>query len=95
MTGSAQCPHLEFSFNVNVARIEDDTLKMADITGKCQNCGKPMVFRSDLPIGVNWSHPTISPDAQELRIPCYVEGDEVDEKRRRAGFSVSMREDSK
>lgn len=82
MTGSTQCPHLQFGFNVNVARIEGDTIKAADITGRCLNCGQPVVFRCDLPMGVSWSHPTLSPDATELRLPCFVEGDVVDERPR-------------
>jgi len=88
MSGSAQCPHGSYLFNIEVANIEDDTIKYADITGRCESCGKPLIFRSDLPMGVNWRHPTISPDGQELRLPCSVEGDEVDETKNRASFSI-------
>lgn len=88
MSGSSQCPHLDFSFQINVARFEDDTIKQADITGKCMNCDQPIVFRCDLPMGVSWTHPTLSSDAQELRLPVVVLGDEVDEAKPRPSFSV-------
>lgn len=88
MTASSQCPHLEFSFQVNVARFENDTLKMADISGRCVTCAQPLVFRCAAPMGINWSTPTLSPDAQELRVPMAVLGDDVDEGKRRPSFSI-------
>lgn len=91
MSASTQCPHTDFYFNVAVARIENDTLKMADITGRCTVCGKAAVFRCKAPIGMNWDFPTTSPDAQELRLPFSVDGDPVDEARPRPGFSITVR----
>ncbi|MER9665501.1 hypothetical protein [Mesorhizobium sp. M0130] len=88
MSGSAQCPHVDFQFEVKVARFDDDTIKQADITGRCINCDKPLVFFCDLPMGVSWTHPTLSTDAQELRLPVVVLGDEVDEAKPRPSFSV-------
>lgn len=89
MSGTSQCPHLEFAFDVKIARIKDDTIKMADIAGCCTTCGKAAVFRG-LPFGVNWQHPTGSPDGQELRIPFVIDGDEVDEARPRISFGIDL-----
>lgn len=91
MSGSAQCPHLEFAFQIRVDRFEDDTIKQAEIRGKCLNCDRPIVFRCDLPMGVSWTRPALSTDAQELRLPIVVEGDEVDESKPRASFTVNVR----
>ncbi|CAN7301881.1 hypothetical protein LJR231_001540 [Phyllobacterium sp. LjRoot231] len=91
MSASTQCPHPDFQFQVNVANIEDDTIKMVDITGHCTICGKAAVFRG-VPLGVSWHHPTVSVDGQELRVPMVVDGDEVDENRKRISVSISVPE---
>lgn len=74
MSASAQCPHLEFDAQVNVARFEDDNLKYADVTIVCKNCGKPAVF-SGLPVGVMPDRATGSVDGQEARLPFFIDGD--------------------
>lgn len=78
-------------FQCNVANIEDDTIKYADISARCDICHKPAVFRSDLPLGVNWRHPTLSMDAQELSLPFTIEGDEFDEDKPRPSYSIKVR----
>lgn len=83
----SQCPHLEYKANVAIGRIEGDTVKAVDITARCLNCDKPLVFICKAPIGVSWNTPALSMDGTELRVPAYVEGDVVD-NRPRAEFSV-------
>lgn len=84
----AQCPHTEYSIQCDVSNIEDDTIKMIDITGKCVTCGKPLRFRGNFGMGVEWGNPTLSVDRQQLRVPCVVAGDEVDENKRRLNLKI-------
>lgn len=74
MSASTQCPHLEFEAQVNVARFENSTLKYADVTIICKNCGHPAVFRG-LPVGVLPDQPTGSVGGQEARLPFTVDTD--------------------
>lgn len=90
MSASSQCPHPGFDFNVDVQRFTDDTIIMAEITGHCTACGKPVTFRGRLPMGVHWDQPTISVDATELRLPVVVEGDQVDESKARPSFGIDL-----
>lgn len=69
-----QCPHFNFEAQVKVARLEDTTLKYAEVTIICTDCGKPAVFRG-LQVGLTPAFPTGDVLAQEARLPFVVDGD--------------------
>ncbi len=85
MSASAQCPHMQFQAAVNVARIEDTGMKVAEIQIRCSHCGMPAQFRG-VPLGVSPDHPTASIDGEEVRLPFLCEGDVYTGK----GISLSV-----
>ena len=88
MSASSQCPHLEFDAKVTVARLEDSTLKYAEVTIVCLNCGKPAVFRGQ--IGVQPDRATRSADGQEARLPFVIDTDS--EPTGNIGFTINIGE---
>ncbi len=62
------CEHKDFAARVEVNRLEDKNMFAADVTITCLECKKPFRFLG-LPGGVSLSHPTISIDATEARLP--------------------------
>lgn len=70
MSGSTQCPHLDFFVQADCTRIADKApLVMLDLTCECKTCGKPMRFVGDFPNGHSPSRPMLNPDATQLRVP--------------------------
>ncbi len=64
----SECEHKEFEANVEVNRIEDVQKFAADVHIVCRDCKTPFRFLG-LPGGVSLSHPTVSIDAIEARLP--------------------------
>lgn len=75
----AQCPHLEFSFHIAVARIEDTNIKYAEVTGRCVNCGGIARFHG-MPFGCTPAHPTMAIDGSDANLPFMVGDEEYDGK---------------
>lgn len=87
MSASTQCPHTTFQATVEVARLEDNTLKYAEVRIICIDCGKPAVFRG-LDVGVNPDRPTCAFGDDEARLPFIVQGDPAPKDS--ASFSVRI-----
>ena len=67
------CAHYSARANVEVTRLTDDSHLptgevRADIRITCAQCGLPYKF-VQLPAGYKFDAPTISADANELRVP--------------------------
>lgn len=78
-TGESQCPHLEYHFNVRVARIEDSNIKYAEVSGKCLNCGGTARFRG-MPFGCTPAQPTMAIDGSDANLPFLIGDEEYDGK---------------
>lgn len=74
-----QCPHLEFSFHIRVARIADTNIKYAEVTGHCVNCNGIARFRG-MNFGCTPEHPTMAIDGSEANLPFMVGEEEYDGK---------------
>jgi hypothetical protein len=74
-----QCPHLEFSFNIRVARMEDTNIKYAEVTGRCLNCDGIARFRG-MNFGCTPAHPTMAIDGSDANLPFLVGDEEYDGK---------------
>lgn len=74
-----QCPHLEFAFNIRVARMEDTNIKYAEVTGRCVNCDGIARFRG-MHLGCTPAHPTMALDGSEANLPFVVGDEEYDGK---------------
>lgn len=74
-----QCPHLEFSFHIRVARITDTNIKHAEVTGRCVNCDGIAHFRG-MHFGCTPEHPTMAIDGSEANLPFTVGDEEYDGK---------------
>jgi hypothetical protein len=85
VSGSAQCPHLEFDATVNVARIEDTGLKYAHLAILCRNCGKPAKFRG-MKWGLSPDEPRAAVGDEQANLPFLCEGDAYNGK----GMSYSI-----
>lgn len=79
MSGSAQCPHPELIFHIEVCHFSDSIIKMIEFKAKCQHCGIPMCFMG-LPVGSSMARPTMALDGQALHIPMVADGEEPDSK---------------
>jgi hypothetical protein len=90
VSGSTQCPHLEFEFCVAVARFEDTNIKYAEVTGLCKNCAGEVIFRG-MPLGVSPVHPTMALGGDEARLPFLIGEEEYDGKA--LGFTGSLVKD--
>lgn len=62
-----QCPHLEFSANVSVARLSESGRFCADIKIECSHCKEPFRFLG-LPCGLDLNGAAVSPDGTEMRV---------------------------
>lgn len=74
-----ECPHLEYQFDVRVARMEDTNIKYAEVSGRCLNCGDAARFRG-MHIGCTPAHPTMALDGSEANLPFTVGDEEYDGK---------------
>lgn len=79
MSDDSQCPHLEYSFNIRVARIEDTNIKYAEVTGRCVNCDQIARFRG-MPFGCTPAHPTMAIDGSDANLPFTIGEEEYDGK---------------
>ncbi|MBX3482523.1 hypothetical protein [Phenylobacterium sp.] len=87
MSGSAQCPHTDVHFDLNVARFGDTNVGYLEIVGRCKICDAPMRFRG-APLGVTPAHPTMALDGSEIRLPFLFGDEEYDGKC--VGFVVGV-----
>lgn len=62
-----KCEHLDFSADVQVARIENVGRFMADVRIKCTHCGEPFRFLG-LPAGIDLEGAAVSVDGYEARL---------------------------
>lgn len=83
-----QCPHLEFAFNIRVARMEDTNIKYAEVAGRCLNCDGIARFRG-MHFGCTPAHPTMAIDGSDANLPFLVGDEEYDGKA--MGFVGSAR----
>lgn len=61
------CPHMNFQASVNVARLEDRGLFMAEIKVSCADCGRPFQFLGLEP-GIDLQGARVSVDGLEANI---------------------------
>ena len=69
-----KCKHEQHEAQVNVFFMEDTGRWQADITIKCHQCGLPFEFYG-VDAGLDFNKPTMSIDAQELRVPIVPHGE--------------------
>lgn len=62
-----KCPHMNFSANVDVSRLETSGRFMADVRIKCTECGEPFRFLG-LPAGIDLDGAAVSVDGFEARL---------------------------
>ena len=74
---SSRCPHSDVHFHINNAGFGNTNIHYLEITGHCNICDKPLVFRG-APLGMTPMHPTMALDGSEIRLPFLVEGEEYD-----------------
>ncbi|HEX4112736.1 MAG TPA: hypothetical protein VH020_09395 [Stellaceae bacterium] len=63
----SDCPHMKFSANVAVNRLEDTGRFSADVTIKCSDCGMPFQFLGLEP-GMDTHGARLSIDGLEARL---------------------------
>lgn len=62
-----RCPHLNFSANVDVNRLEDSGRFSADVRIICADCGEPFRFLG-LPCGLDLNGAAVSADGTEAHL---------------------------
>lgn len=68
-----RCPHMNFTAQVNVARIEDKGAFAADVTIRCFDCGIPFQFLGLEP-GLDMQGARVSIDGLEARLAICPQG---------------------
>lgn len=86
------CAHENFEVRADVCRLTktDDgplTGLSMEVTGRCVDCGEPLVFRCP-DFGMVADRPAMSPNGQEIRIPFRVATDPEDFGLQLPGFTV-------
>ncbi|MFW2344003.1 MAG: hypothetical protein ACN4EU_01775 [Brevundimonas mediterranea] len=74
MSGSAQCPHVDVHYHLNLASFGNTNVRYLEIKGQCLTCDAPIRFRA--PLGLSSDHPTVSLDGAEVSLPLMF-GDET------------------
>lgn len=75
MNASSKCPHPEFTYEVKIVAFEETTLKYTELQIVCKHCNQPAQFRG-MPAGLSPMQPMTCIEAQEVRLPFLVAGDE-------------------
>lgn len=83
----SDCRHENFNVHAEVARVEDVGAFHVDMRIACRDCGLPFEWVG-LPLGFSHYQPTVSIDAQEMRVPIVPRG--LKPPKGLAGFRVTM-----
>lgn len=81
------CPHLQFSANVVVNRLEDSGGFLAEVRVTCVECGAPFRFLG-VSAGLDFTRPMVSIDELELRCP--IEPERVPRLQAKATFVMPI-----
>jgi hypothetical protein len=84
---AGKCPHMEFTTEVDVNRLEDTGRFQADIRIKCVGCGIPFRFIG-LPAGLDLNGAAVSVDGTEGRFAIAPKGEVITPLEGVGGFTV-------
>ncbi|MDZ5454605.1 hypothetical protein [Labrys sp. ZIDIC5] len=78
MGTTEKCSHPDFEAQIDIAKIEDTVLKIAELSIRCTKCGAPAIFRK-LPDAFRSAPATTYTASQEVTLAFVCDGDNFDE----------------